>query len=278
VRQRRYRGRLLGPSAADNTALRRRGPAPQRGWRTGSSIALPIADQVADLIISHGVTHHTMDPLRCFSETVRILRPGGRLFYAVYNCDNLYRSLYLFLSSPLKAVRRPLGQQLADAAIKCPPSSRTTSLSVADLRPLQKRWSVPALRDSWEQFGDSPWRRSLALMPTSCKPSQMSLTRTSWNRTPVVARLPTASPTSCGTRSPAITELPAGRRADAPGPERRGLQHAGAKGRSTRRHAREPSSTRAAKTIEATAAYRQLPADWLRTCSNYLSPHLDDRP
>jgi len=120
----------------------------------GSNITLPIADQVADLVISHGVTHHTMDPLRCFSELVRILRPGGRLFYAVYNWDNLYRSLYFFLSPPLKAVRHALGQQLGDAAIKCTAFIPYHVTLWVILGLVQKRWSLPPLRDSWEQFGD----------------------------------------------------------------------------------------------------------------------------
>ena len=39
----------------------------------GSNLKLPIADGVADLVISHGVTHHTPDPLQCFTELVRNL-------------------------------------------------------------------------------------------------------------------------------------------------------------------------------------------------------------
>jgi SAM-dependent methyltransferase len=78
----------------------------------GSNIRLPIADQVADLLISHGVTHHTMDPLRCFSELVRVLRPVGRSFYAVCNWTTSVVRSNFFRSSLLKAVRHTLGQQV----------------------------------------------------------------------------------------------------------------------------------------------------------------------
>lgn len=119
----------------------------------GSNLRLPIADQAVDLVISHGVTHHTTDPLRCFAELVRILRPGGRLFYAVYNWDNLYRALYFFLSPPLQGVRRALGP-FGDAALKCTVFIPYHVALWGTLGLVQGRWRFPDLQDSWEQFGD----------------------------------------------------------------------------------------------------------------------------
>ena len=118
----------------------------------GSNLRLPLADNVADFVVSYGVTHHTPDPLRCFMELTRVLKPGGHMLYNVYNWDNLYRSLYFFLSPPLKSVRHLFGPKVGDwvlkstafipyhlslwlvlgavrAAGKCPPSTRATNSS-----------------------------------------------------------------------------------------------------------------------------------------------------
>jgi hypothetical protein len=72
----------------------------------------------------------------------------------VFNWDNLYRSLYFFLSPPLTAVRRALGQQLGDTAIKCPAFIPHHVALWLTFGLAQKRWSVSALWASWEQFGD----------------------------------------------------------------------------------------------------------------------------
>lgn len=68
----------------------------------GSALNIPLGDDVADLVICSGVIHHTPDPLRCALELARIVKPGGYLLLGVYNWENLYRSLYFFLSPPLK--------------------------------------------------------------------------------------------------------------------------------------------------------------------------------
>jgi SAM-dependent methyltransferase len=43
----------------------------------GSNLRLPLRDGVADLVVSHGVIHHTPDPIGSFSELARVLKPGG---------------------------------------------------------------------------------------------------------------------------------------------------------------------------------------------------------
>lgn len=120
----------------------------------GSNLKLPIADAVADLVISHGVTHHTPDPLRCFMELVRILKPGGKLFYAVYNWDNLYRSLYFSLSPPLKGIQYLFGKKTGDKILKWTVFPPYHLMLWMTLGFVQGKWKFPAIEQSWEQFGD----------------------------------------------------------------------------------------------------------------------------
>jgi SAM-dependent methyltransferase len=120
----------------------------------GSNLRLPLADNVADLVISYGVIHHTPDPLRCFLELARILKPGGRLLLNVYNWESVYRSLYFFLSPPLKGMRRTFGRRFGDLLLQLsayPPyyAALWTVLAV-----VQKRWRPPPFAEGYEQFAD----------------------------------------------------------------------------------------------------------------------------
>jgi SAM-dependent methyltransferase len=120
----------------------------------GSNLRLPLGDGVADFVVSYGVTHHTPDPLRCFMELTRILKPGGYMLYNVYNWENLYRSLYFFLSPPLKAVRHVFGPKLGDLILKCTVFIPYHLLLWLVLGFVQGRWKMPALHESYEQFAD----------------------------------------------------------------------------------------------------------------------------
>jgi SAM-dependent methyltransferase len=119
-----------------------------------SNLSLPFADGVADLVVSYGVIHHTPDPLRCFMELSRILRPGGRLLLNVYNWDNLYRSLYFFLSPPLKAVRHVFGPAWGDRILKYTAFLPYHLSLWLVLGLVQSRWTPPAFNESYEQFAD----------------------------------------------------------------------------------------------------------------------------
>jgi SAM-dependent methyltransferase len=120
----------------------------------GSNLRLPLKDNVADLVISYGVIHHTPDPLRCFMELVRILKPGGKLLFNVYNWDNLYRSLYFFLSPPLKAVRRVFGEKVGDLVLKYTVFIPYHLALWVVLGLVQGKWRFPSVSESYEQFGD----------------------------------------------------------------------------------------------------------------------------
>ncbi len=120
----------------------------------GSNLCVPLADAVADMVVSYGVIHHTPDPLRCFSELARILKPGGKLLLNVYNWENLYRSLYYFLSPPLKSARHMLGRRLGDRVLKFTvfPPYYLALWSVLGI--VQGNWQPPGFDEAYEQFGD----------------------------------------------------------------------------------------------------------------------------
>lgn len=120
----------------------------------GSNLALPLANEVADMVVSYGVIHHTPNPFLCFRELVRILKPGGRLLLNVYNWENLYRSLYHCFSSPFHAIHRVFGKKLGDLLLKVTAFPPYHLALWAILGFTQKQWAFPALEESWEQFGD----------------------------------------------------------------------------------------------------------------------------
>ena len=69
------------------------------------NLRLPFANGIADALISDGVIHHTDDPRSAFSENLRILKPGGRMYLGVYKSSGRYPLLYKF---PGGMIRRGL--------------------------------------------------------------------------------------------------------------------------------------------------------------------------
>ena len=61
----------------------------------GDAEQLPYEENSFDLVVSHGVLHHTSDTAKCFSEIERVLRPGGQMVTMLYN-RNSYRVRYLY--------------------------------------------------------------------------------------------------------------------------------------------------------------------------------------
>jgi len=70
------------------------------------NLTLPFADEVADLVISTGVVHHTPDPQQAIAENCRILKPGGKLYLRLFNHDGYYRFMYNYLGCLMRGVRR----------------------------------------------------------------------------------------------------------------------------------------------------------------------------
>lgn len=120
----------------------------------GSNLKLPLKDNVADLVVSYGVIHHTPDPTRCFMELSRIVKPGGYLLLNVYNWENLYRSLYFFFSPPLKAVLHVAGDRVGNAILKFTAFPFFYIVLWAVLGLKQGNWRFPSVKECYEQFAD----------------------------------------------------------------------------------------------------------------------------
>jgi ubiquinone/menaquinone biosynthesis C-methylase UbiE len=52
-------------------------------------LSLPYPAATFDIVWAWGTVHHTTDPLRAVSELIRVLKPGGSLFLAVYKRTNV---------------------------------------------------------------------------------------------------------------------------------------------------------------------------------------------
>lgn len=78
----------------------------KRGFKSacGDILALPLDDDVADFTICNGVIHHTPAPQNAFNEIVRITKPDGMIFLAVYNRWNPYFYLVHRATAPIRYV------------------------------------------------------------------------------------------------------------------------------------------------------------------------------
>lgn len=80
--------------------------------------ALPVKDSVADVVISDGVLHHTGNSFGSFQENCRVLRPGGRMYVAVYKPGGRYQTLYRFPGGVIRwAVRNPALRRVVHATL-----------------------------------------------------------------------------------------------------------------------------------------------------------------
>ncbi|MBI3675201.1 MAG: class I SAM-dependent methyltransferase [Proteobacteria bacterium] len=83
---------------------RRRAPA--AAFLNATNLALPLASNGFDLVVSDGVIHHTPDAHRSFVENVRILKPGGAMYLGVYNRRGYYYFVYNYIGAPLRSLER----------------------------------------------------------------------------------------------------------------------------------------------------------------------------
>ena len=120
----------------------------------GSMLNCPLADASVDAVVSIGCFHHTGDVARCFDETWRVLRPGGRAYVMVYNRFS-YRQWLKWPRAALRAwfeaapenARADEAQRRAydaDSAGRAAPE--TVFLSMRDLRQMLSRFSAFAMR------------------------------------------------------------------------------------------------------------------------------------
>ena len=74
--------------------------------KIGNNLEIPLESNFSDLVISDGVCHHTGDTVGAFKECVRILKPGGNLYLAVYKKYRYYPFLYKYIGSVLRLLNK----------------------------------------------------------------------------------------------------------------------------------------------------------------------------
>ncbi|MEE2931269.1 MAG: methyltransferase domain-containing protein [Bacteroidota bacterium] len=72
----------------------------------GDNLSIPIDDNLADLVISDGVVHHTGDTVRAFNECIRILKSNGLLYLAVYKKFRYYPFLYNYIGGIFRLMHK----------------------------------------------------------------------------------------------------------------------------------------------------------------------------
>ena len=77
--------------------------------KLGNNLDIPLESNFSDLVISDGVCHHTGDTIGAFKECIRILKPGGSLYLAVYKKYRYYPFLYKYFLTVI-VTKLPTGQ------------------------------------------------------------------------------------------------------------------------------------------------------------------------
>jgi len=72
----------------------------------GDNLCIPLNDNIANLVISDGVCHHTGDRVGAFKECVRILMPNGKLYLAVYKKIRYYPIVYFIIGGIFRLMNK----------------------------------------------------------------------------------------------------------------------------------------------------------------------------
>ena len=81
----------------------------------GNNLSIPLADNMADLVISDGVCHHTGDTVKAFNECIRILKPNGKLYLAIYKKFRYYPFIYFSIGSIFRLIHKTrLGRSILE--------------------------------------------------------------------------------------------------------------------------------------------------------------------
>ena len=75
---------------------------------TANAEALPYPDNTFDVVYGHGVIQYTSDPQRLVRECHRVLRPGGRGIFMVYNRVSWLNALSKVMKVPLEHEDAPV--------------------------------------------------------------------------------------------------------------------------------------------------------------------------
>jgi ubiquinone/menaquinone biosynthesis C-methylase UbiE len=79
-----------------------------RDLRVANAEALPFADATFDVVYGHGVLQYTAEPRRLVAECHRVLRPGGRGIFMVYNRVSWLNALSKVMKVPLEHKDAPV--------------------------------------------------------------------------------------------------------------------------------------------------------------------------
>jgi len=81
----------------------------------GNNLSIPVENDTADLVVSDGVCHHTGNTFKAFSECVRILKPNGKLYLAVYKKYRYYPIVYHVIGGLFRLMNKiKLGKIIVD--------------------------------------------------------------------------------------------------------------------------------------------------------------------
>lgn len=102
----------LSPKNVENLTI--------RGFNAicGDVLNLPVENNISDFTICNGVIHHTSDPLKAFTELVRITKSGGHIYLMVYNKFNPYFYLVHRLTYPIRYLYWHSNKNIADYIFK----------------------------------------------------------------------------------------------------------------------------------------------------------------
>jgi SAM-dependent methyltransferase len=104
--------------------------------RVANAEALPFADDTFDVVYGHGVVQYTADPARLLQEARRVLKPGGRGIFMVYNRISWLNAMSLAMGVGLEHEDAPVLRKYSI------PEFRSLLSGFSDVRIVPERFPV----------------------------------------------------------------------------------------------------------------------------------------
>lgn len=90
-------GKIVGVDQSLPSLLKIKQASPKIPLVNASNLNLPFKDGSFDFVLSQGVIHHTGDTRKAFEELLRITKPKGKIYLAVYRKYGVYYFIYISL-------------------------------------------------------------------------------------------------------------------------------------------------------------------------------------